>query len=428
MRVLFVVNPEKAHLLAMAPLAWALRTAGHEVCVASQPAFAAVITQAGLTAAPVGRDADLWNLLVRDPRIPDWSWQPPYGPEPPYDVVDHPDRATWEHLSAGYAEAVQNWHRPASLPMIAGLLEFVRHWRPDLVLWEPLALAGPIAAKACGAAHGRMLWSLDVFGVAREHFLDVAAARPPDDRPDPLRDWMSGYGRRHGFDFTEDMATGQFTIDQLPPALRRPADLTYLPMRYVPYGGPAVVPAWLRTEPERPRVALTMGVSLTDHQAGYAISVQDVLEALADLDVEVVATIAESEQAKLPQVPKNARLVSYVPLQALAPTCAAVINHAGFGTVLTIAQHAVPQLMVPWDFDGPTMAERASTQGHALAIRADQASGEAVREAVLRLLRQPRFARQAVALRDQIMAMPSPNDLVPRLEEYAAAGVTAGSR
>ncbi len=36
MRVLFTTYAEKTHFLAMAPLAWALRTAGHEVVVASQ--------------------------------------------------------------------------------------------------------------------------------------------------------------------------------------------------------------------------------------------------------------------------------------------------------------------------------------------------------------------------------------------------------
>jgi glycosyltransferase (activator-dependent family) len=425
MRVLFVANPEKAHLLAMVPLAWALRTAGHEVRVASQPAFAEVITQAGLTAVPVGRDADLWQLLARDPRYPDWKWEPPLGPEPPYDVIDDPDGATWEHLSEGYAEALRTWHRPASLPMIAGLVEFAQAWQPDLVLWEPLALGGPIAAKACGAAHGRLLWSLDVFGVARERFLRLAARRPAAERTDPLRDWLSGYGDKHGFAFTEDMVTGQFTVDQLPPSLRPAVDLHRVPMRYVPYGGPAVVPKWLWEPPSRPRVALTMGLSLTDHEAGYAVSVQDVLDALADLDVELVATIPEGEQAKLPRVPANARLVPYVPLQALAPTCAAVINHAGFGTVLTTAQHAVPQLMMPWDFDGPAMAKRAAAQGSAVVIRADHASGAAVRTAVVRLLRQPYFGQRAAALRDEILAMPAPHQVVPQLEELTAKYRTA---
>ena len=65
MRVLLTTYPERTHFLAMVPLAWALRTAGHDVRVAVQPKFAPTVTQAGLTAAPVGRNSDLWQILGR---------------------------------------------------------------------------------------------------------------------------------------------------------------------------------------------------------------------------------------------------------------------------------------------------------------------------------------------------------------------------
>lgn len=422
MRVLFVANPEKAHLLAMVPLAWALRAAGHEVRVAGQPAFAGAITQAGLTAVPVGRDADLWQLLARDPRLPDWSWKPAYGLPAPYDVAQFPDRASWAYLSEGYAEVLRHWHRPGCLPIIAGLTDFARSWRPDLIIWEPLALAGPIAARACGAAHARLLWSLDVFGLTRARFHELKTRRPPDDRADPLAGWLDGYARKHGGAFAEDMVTGQFTIEQLPGSLSmRAPGLRYVPVRYIPYGGASVVPDWLRVPPERPRIALTMGVSLTDHAAGYSVSVRELLEALADLDVEVVATLADAERRAPPRVPGNTRVVPYVPLHALAATCAAVLSHGGFNTMLTAAVHGVPQLAMPWDFDGPLFARRATAQGAALAIDADQVTGENVRAAVLRLLGERPFAERARDLRAEITALPSPNQLVAQLEELTAA-------
>lgn len=419
MRVLFVANPEKAHLLAMVPVAWALRTAGHDVRFAGQPAFADTIVQAGLTAVPAGRDGDLWDLVRR---IPGWSWEPEFGLPAPYDVVDDPGRLSWRHLTEGYAEIIRTWHRPACAPMVDGVVQLARRWRPDLVVWEPLAFAGPVAAKASGAAHARLLWSLDVFGVTRELFGRLRDQLPPGERADPIADWLAAYGRRYGFAFSEDMVTGEFTIDQLPPSLRLDADLDYLPVRYVPYGGRAVIPRWLWETPSRPRIALTMGVSLTDHDAGYRIRVQDVLDALADLDVEVVATIAETEQAKLTRVPANARVVSYVPLHALVPSCAAVIHHGGYGTFLTTVLHGVPQLVVAWDFDSPALARQAARHGATLAIRADEATGEAVRAGVLRILREPEFRERAARLRREIDAMPTPNDLVAELEKRAGSG------
>ncbi|MDI6105166.1 activator-dependent family glycosyltransferase [Actinoplanes sp. NEAU-A12] len=413
MRVLFTANPEKAHLLAMVSMAWALRTAGHEVRFASQPAFTSTITQAGLTAVAVGRDVDLWDLIPRDPRFPNWVWEPEYGLPTPYDVVDDPSRATWEHMVEGYQEQLTSWHKPASFPMISGLVEFAQAWKPDLILWEPLSLAGPIAARACGAAHARLLWGVDVFGLTRQHYLRLRGDRTED----PLGGWLAGYARRFGGDFAEDMLTGHFTIDQLPSSLRVEADLHYESVQFTPYGGPAVVPKWLWEKPSKPRVALTMGLSLTDHKAGYKISVQDVFDALADLDIELVATIAESAQPAVTHVPDNVRMVPYVPLHALVPTCTALINHGGFGTVMTTARHGVPQLVVPWDFDAPALAARVGQQGSALVTRADEASGQSIRDSVLRLLGEAPFRDRAGELQREIQALPTPNELVGRLEE-----------
>lgn len=418
MRVLIVANPEKAHILPMFPLAWALRAAGHEVRVASSPWFAGTITQAGLTAVPVGRDYDLWEQLHRS--MPGWTYRPEFGLPSPYDAAHDPANADWTYLRTGYEQVVREWHKPSSFPMLAGVVDFARRWRPDLVLWEPLAMSGPVAAVACGAAHGRLLWSYDAFGETRARFLRLRDLQPESERSDPLGEWLGSYARMHGGAFHESMVTGHFTVDQLPVSLAPDGEVPRLRMRFVPYGGPAVVPKWLWDAPARPRVALTMGVSATDHSDGYQVSIQDLLDALADLDIELVATVPEAEQEKLVRVPANARLVSYVPLHALAPTCSAVIHHVGFGTLLTMARHPVPQLLLPWDFDGPTLARNAAAQGGSLVIPADRATGPAVREGLLRLLDEPGFRARAAALSAEIDALPSPAQLVPRLEELTA--------
>ncbi|WP_343974653.1 glycosyltransferase, partial [Streptosporangium amethystogenes] len=90
------------------------------------------------------------------------------------------------------------------------------------------------------------------------------------------------------------------------------------------------------------------------------------------------------------------------------------------GTFLTTALHGVPQLTVPWDFDEPELARRAARQGGTLTIRPDRATGQAVRESVLRLLNEPAFRERAHDLRDEIHAQPTPNQLAPQLEKRAA--------
>ena len=64
MRVLFTTYSQRTHLFSMVPMAWALRTAGHDVRFACQPKFAQEVTQAGLTAVPVGRGDTSWHRLA----------------------------------------------------------------------------------------------------------------------------------------------------------------------------------------------------------------------------------------------------------------------------------------------------------------------------------------------------------------------------
>jgi glycosyltransferase (activator-dependent family) len=409
-KVLLTTYPEKTFFYHLVPLAWALRNAGHEVRVATQPGFAGVVTAAGLTAAPVGHERDFWRITSSRP---DRVAAVRAGIMAPYDAFTDPAKATWDYLGPGLAEAVWGWHRTSNFPVIAGLTEFARYWRPDLVIWEPLAYAGAIAAKACGAAHARLLWSVDIFGGVREIHRRLLG----DGRADPFADWFAGYGRRYGFDFTEDMVTGHFTLDHLPGSLQIEAPgIDYRRMRYVPYGGPAEVPDWLRRPADRPRVAFTLGLSATEIFDGYNVSLPAVLDALADLDVEVVATVPDEVRRRLGRTPDNARLVSYVPLHALAPTCAAAVHHGGLGTLATLARHAVPQLTLPFHFDEPILAARLAAQGAAATIDAEAVTGDAIRDGVRRLIGDPAYAAGAGRLSDEISRLPSPNRMVAELE------------
>ncbi|HEY0804474.1 MAG TPA: nucleotide disphospho-sugar-binding domain-containing protein, partial [Pseudonocardiaceae bacterium] len=273
------------------------------------------------------------------------------------------------------------------------------------------------AAKACGAAHARLLYGVDVFALARQYFLRLQAEQAPADRNDPLADWLGDYARKYGDEFTEDMTIGHFTIDQIPPSLQLEADdVHYLRMRYVPYNGPAVVPNWLHPTPKRPRVALTLGTTATGHFAGYTVSVRDVLDELSDVDIEVVATIPECEQDKLGRLPDNARVVPWIPMHALAPTCSAAITHAGFGTLSIFARYGVPQLTLPYHFDEPLLGRKLAEQGAGLDVDS-HASGDTVRDGVLRLLHEPEFRRGANRLRAEIDGLPTPNRLVDQIEE-----------
>ncbi|WP_017587952.1 activator-dependent family glycosyltransferase [Nocardiopsis ganjiahuensis] len=415
MRVLIATQAERTHFLGLVPVAWALRAAGHEVLVASQPALGGVVADAGLPFAPVGRDHALRRVMRRYHAM---------GGDDEFDMAeDREEVLTWEYLLGGYRLTVPWWWRMVNDPMFDDLVALGRSWRPDLVVWEPSTYAAPVAAQACGAAHVRYLWGADVFARTRWRFLRRWAEQPESDREDPLADWLAGRAARHGVEFSETLVQGQATIEQVPACLRVPSPpgVDYLPMRYVPYNGRAVVPDWLRTPPQRPRVGLSLGTSTTDWYGGHEISLDEVLGGLSELDVEVVATLPAHEQAKLGTVPGNVRLVDYVPLHALAPTCDAMVTHGGPGTVLTGLAHGVPQLLVPHArmFDTVLLSGLVEAQGAGTVLPPEQVDPDTVGAAVRTLVNEPGPAHAARGLGREIADLPTPAQLADTLTALA---------
>ncbi|MDT0407174.1 glycosyltransferase, partial [Streptomyces edwardsiae] len=71
MRIMFTIWPMAAHLYPAVPLALALQSAGHEVCVASHPLLTRAITAAGLTAVGIGTEETMTPLAGAEEFMPD---------------------------------------------------------------------------------------------------------------------------------------------------------------------------------------------------------------------------------------------------------------------------------------------------------------------------------------------------------------------
>jgi L-2-deoxyfucosyltransferase len=245
----------------------------------------------------------------------------------------------------------------------------------------------------------------------RETFLEQLAARPPELRDDPLREWLTWSLERHGASFEEAAVTGDFTVCPLPASMRLPVDLHYVPMRYVPYNGQSTVPQWLQEPPRKGRrVCITLGVAHREVLGADRASIGDLLEAVAGLDdVEVV----------FDTLPDNVRAVDFVPLDALLPTCDAVIHHGGSGSFGTAMIHAVPQLIVVdgvWDTINKA---RYLEERQAGLYVPGKLSAKGLRELLVRLLEEPVFKSNAEALRREALAAPAPAQVVPTLERLA---------
>ncbi|WP_329106784.1 activator-dependent family glycosyltransferase [Micromonospora sp. NBC_01699] len=421
MRVLFLAGINKSHLYAMTPLAWALQIAGHQVRVASQPDLADDVAQTGFTPVPVGQVLRISEKLgPAEPAKPGESrpqrWEKPVQGTFPEDPHGH-----LASISSGFFPLV------CPDPLFDDFIEYAQSWKPDLIIWNSLALAGGVAARISGAAHARLLFGADGLGQIRAAFRKVRDEAAPESLNDPLADWLGPKLQRYGHEFDEEIALGQWTIDPMPPwVYHPPADVHYVPIRHVPYNGPSRIPDWMNEPPTRPRVCLTLGVSHRESH-GIEASVVDLFDAVADLDIEVIATLNRRQLADDPKIPDNVRAVEFVPLNALLPSCAAIVHHGGTQTFAAAMENAVPQLIVPsayWTekWWGPVAEGNGLERRGAGVYVADSdfLTVDMLREELVRVLNNPSYKENAVKIRDERLGTPTANELVPQLERLTA--------
>ncbi|MBV2156621.1 activator-dependent family glycosyltransferase [Kitasatospora sp. SUK 42] len=420
MRVLFLTCLNKSHLYAMTPLAWALQIAGHSVRVASQPDLAEDVMRTGFTAVPVGDPLNLESKL---------GPAQPAAPRPGPGPVVKPVQSTFPEEPHAHLSTITDGFFPMICPdrMFDDLVDYAVGWKPDLVVWNTLAFAGPVAALASGAAHARLLFGADGLAQIRAAFHRERAGHTGAALNDPLEDWLGPKLERIGHRFTEEVVLGQWTMDPMPSWVPHPpGDVHYVPMRHVPYNGPSVTPEWLSKPPARRRVCVTLGTSHRESH-GIEVSVPDLLEGVADLDVEVVATLNRRQLDQVDSVPDNVRIADFVPLNVLLPTCSAIVHHGGTATFAAALEHGVPQLIAPstyWTerWWGPVAeANGLEARGAGLYVGdSDTLTAEALRDGLVRVLDDPAFAARAAAVRTERLATPTPNDLVHTLERLTA--------
>ncbi|SDS93675.1 UDP:flavonoid glycosyltransferase YjiC, YdhE family [Actinoplanes derwentensis] len=377
----------RTHFLPLAPLGWALRAAGHDVRVACQPGQVAAVTEAGLPAVPVGPPlgfADVFRGQVGK-----------VASREAFDTGTDLDglapQVTEDGGTLRFADV-----------MVDDLITYGRHYRPDLVLYEPFNIAGAIAAAALGVPDVRLLWGPDS---TTELHLDEDKLIGPRAR----RAGASGV-----------RITGTLTLDPCPAALQVPVTGPTHPIRFVPYNGAAILPDWLRHPPDRPRICLTWGTMMAELGLTDRISVTTIADALSELDAEIVLALAPRHRDTLGPLPANVRVpTEHLALHLLLPGCAAVVHQGGAGTLMTAMACGVPQMVVPAVTDQHFNGERLTRAGAGTVLADGDEHPAAIRAALQRLLTDP---GPAAALAVENAARPTPAAVVPVLEDLAATG------
>ncbi|MFI6183773.1 activator-dependent family glycosyltransferase [Nonomuraea sp. NPDC051191] len=419
MRVVITQIAATSHLCLTAPIGWALKAAGHDVVVATQPDLLNAVNNMGLTGVAVGKEARLAERMA--------NLQPEetiHGTE--YDITEtRPHVLTYEYTRDTLAALAS----PLSLDLMVDdtmyddLVAFCRHWRPDLVVWDSVTFSGPVAATVCGAAHVRTTCGLDHWARMRELFLRLRRDRPGAEDEDPVRDWVAAKLAKYGCDYDESVILGHATLDSVPSWLRYPTESAHLPMRYVAHNNPGAFPSWLSESiPDRPRVCLTMGVSLEEvWRAGATFALKDLYEAIVDLNVEVIVLSEPPFGDSVTAIPDNIKFAGFVPNNFLLKSCAAIIHHGGWGTTATAILNGVPQIIIPHSvYDAHQLAEGVATRGAGVHLPPDQVSAASLRRELQRVLEEQTFARSAAEIRQDMLSMPTPHDIVKDLDDLVS--------
>lgn len=467
MRVLFAVYPSRAHLYPVAPTAWALQSAGHEVRMATFAGFADDVAGTGLVAVPLG-DPNLAEVRLAGDTAPPRSAD---EVERAADILglQGAERELW-YVFHQYLTAAASDYVRLDRGEFGDLVRFARAWKPDLVIWDGTMPGGAIAARVCGAAHARFIFGLDYVAWSLQRLAGrraemVAAGLSAN----PLADLLAPAAERCDVQIDDDLLLGNRTIDPTPAPMRLPIPMdNRIAVRWMPYSGGSTFESWLHerpASPRRPRVAFTLGDSTRRFTKGDWDRTPRIMEALDGLDVEVVATLNSTQLDGL-QPPSNVRTVEWVPLTQLLPTCSALIHHGGMGTFSAASAFAVPQLVcdteesnlirkivepvaevaavgaigVALGFDenapmpeGPGVRwslpakklEATPTADYVIGFGAGArlnhrgSSPEQMREQIERVVLEPAFRHGAQGLHEAWAGNPTPVQIVPELESLA---------
>jgi UDP:flavonoid glycosyltransferase YjiC (YdhE family) len=188
---------------------------------------------------------------------------------------------------------------------------------------------------------------------------------------------------------------------------------------HVVHAGPLNVDALAggahRAGADPPRVLLSFSTTVMEGQVAL---IDRVSEAIAGLEVDAVLTLGHAVDLDAVHVPVGVEVLPFADHDRLMPGCAAVISHAGLGTVLRAFAHGVPQLLLALGRDQPFNADRVEQLEAGIRLPAD-APPQRIRTALDALLTGGRYRAAAERLANRIAAENPDRTAAEALERIA---------
>ncbi len=367
----------------MLPLARALAEAGHEVAFASGEPVAGEAEAEGFTAFRLGPAMDTVEPLAR--RVRELA-----ASLPPSEV-----------RSFVFTEL---FVRVELEPRANDLLKVVEQWAPHVVVHDVAEFAAPLVATVVGIPYVEHSYGAAI----QDHVIRAAG-----DATAPI--WTS-----HGL--APHPLGGLYRylyLDVCPPSLQIPDAVACAVqgIRTVETRPPLTRLPWLDALRGLPIVYVTLGTVYNRNVAVFGA----LLDGLSDEALNVVVTVGnQNDPSALGPQPSNVHVHQYVPQELLLPHCAAVVTHGGAGSMLGALAFGLPLLIVPQGADHFFNADRAVAAGAAIQLMPDRLTADSARDAVRMLLHDNTFRDAAHRIRNELVAMPDPQQAVESLERLAA--------
>lgn len=411
---LLVVSPDYAsHAVPLITIAEAWRDAGERVVVASGPAVAPLVAQAGMQSARLvlGRGS---NAGVARPE------QQPAG-------EDDNLRAFFEATRRGMVPTLRYQAQARAHDLLwkpvetaRQTIEIVEQVQPDAILVDHLAFGATLGLRAIGAryadvvlGHPRQLpVAGETYGVPgswpsilaprAEELEDLrslarsVAVRFTDAYNDALRtvaadspavaDAFAAHGSLVLLNYPQLLHDPRRTVD-LP---RAHAFLGAMPRREQPS---ADVDAWLERDPDRPIVLVSLGTFLS----ARADVLATIARGLRQLDVRVALATGSTDPSRLGPLPSEWLVSPYVPQVNILSRASVLVTHAGNNSVTEALAQGVPMFALPFSTDQFDGAVALESTGLGLAADPNRVTPLEVAETVRRLIETSHPALDSLA-------------------------------
>lgn len=186
------------------------------------------------------------------------------------------------------------------------------------------------------------------------------------------------------------------------------------PMEPEPAPGESVT-ALLDPEDERPLVYVTFGTVFNTPEL-----FQMVFDAVADLDVSVIATIGMNNDARDLEIPRNVRTVPFLSQGLILEHADLVVAHGGYGSLTGALKRGIPVLSLPLaPPDNRFNAAQLARLGAGVALGQDERTPEEIRRFLRRLLDHREYQDRAREIADEIAALPPVDHAAELIERLA---------